>query len=287
MIFNKRKKKLMHPALLLTRNSLIPLTLRKKIGKLIRVPPATDFTIPMPGSIYQGRTGNHMDDKIYLYGMHEAATIRLMRKILSWQRKNGLSPVLLDIGANAGQHLLASATAADHAYGFEPWEPVRSRAMENLALNGMMKVGIFPFGLSDENAQLSYTPPAANNLGVGSFSAKSPEALKLEVRRGDDILKEHGIIPTLLKIDVEGFERRVLTGLRDTIARYRPAIIFEHSDLSRGDFDTKEKRYSLFGPGYSFYGIRRSREFPALAPFRPEARYENVLAWPEVRPLLL
>lgn len=265
--------------LALTRNPRLPLTIRKKIGKMASPPVGTTFRINMFGQSYEGQTGNHMDNKIYLYGMHEAATIRLMRTILAWQRANGQRPVLMDIGTNAGQHLLATATLSDHAFGFEPWEPVRNKALRNVALNKLQHAQIFPFGLSDENAQLSYAPPATDNFGAGSFAGSG--TLTLEVRRGDEVVGEHGIVPTLLKIDVEGFERRVLKGLQSTLHRHRPAVIFEYSDMSRKDFDTPEKCAGIFGPGYSFYGIRRSREFPVLDLFDPRYNYENILTWPE------
>ena len=59
-----------HSSLLaLTRNPRIPLTIRKKIGKLARPPSGTAFRIDMFGLSYEGQTGNHMYNKIYLYGM--------------------------------------------------------------------------------------------------------------------------------------------------------------------------------------------------------------------------
>ncbi len=262
----------------LTRNPHIPLTLRKKIGRLAKPADGQTFRIGVFDQVYEGQTGNHMDNKIYLYGLHEAATIRLMRIILGQQRAAGLSPVLMDIGTNAGLHLIAAAGLADRAYGFEPWEKVRARAGRSAALNKLSHMAILPFGLSDEDATLPYAPPDTDNFGAGSFSENG--TLSLEVRRGDTVVKELDITPTLLKIDVEGFERRVLTGLHDTLLNCRPAVIFEYSDMSRADFATVEKREALFGPGYNYYGIKRSREYPALTPFIPGKRYENVLAWP-------
>jgi len=116
-----------------TRSPYVPLTIRKKIGKMASPQPGVVFQVGMFGQLYQGQTGNHMDNKIYLYGLHESATVRLMRDILAHQRKIGLSPVLMDIGTNAGQHLIATASLADRAVGFEPWEAVREKALQNYA----------------------------------------------------------------------------------------------------------------------------------------------------------
>lgn len=270
----------------LTRNPHIPLTLRKKAGKLRPKPPAGQvFRSNIFGHAYEGTTGNHMDDKIYAYGAHEPATIRLMRAILEWQRRNGVSPVLLDIGTNKGQHLIAAAALSDKAYGFEPWQAVREKAEKNVTLNAFSHVKIFPFGLSDKDAELPFYAPKGDNFGVGSFAGAGGEAsLKLPVRCGDDIMKQYGIMPTLIKIDVEGFERPALEGLSKTIRACRPAIIFEYSRMSAPDFDPPESRETTFGNGYRYFGIRPSREMPRLTGFIPGRRYENILAWPEEAP---
>lgn len=272
------------PALLpLLRNDLIPLRLRKKVGKIAGHPKAgLGFQVKVFGAIFEGQTGNHQDDKIYTYGSHEAATLRLMRSILTYQAKNGIEPVYLDIGTNVGQHLVAVADKADHAFGFEPWDKVRSRALRNLALNDFDHVEILPFGLSDQDAHLPYFPPAGGNLGVGSFAADQGAApITLEVRKGDPVIAQLNIKPTLLKIDTEGFESYVLRGLKDTMAQHRPAIVFELGDETRKDFTDYEAMRFYFPPGYSFYGILRSRECPKIVPYAHGKKYENILAWPE------
>lgn len=269
--------------LLLLRSDYIPLRLRKKIGKLAGHPPAgMPFQVKVFGALFEGQTGNHQDDKIYTYGSHEAATLRLMRSILEHQRQNGVEPVYLDIGTNVGQHLVAVAAKARYAYGFEPWDKVRDRALNNLALNDFAHVQVLPYGLSDQDAKLPYFPPAGGNLGVGSFAADQGAApITLEVRKGDPVIASLGIKPTLLKIDTEGFESYVLRGLTQTLAAHRPAVVFELGDESRKDFGSLEALQAFFPEGYSFHGILRSRECPKLVPFRAGKKYENLLAWPE------
>ena len=276
---------LLSPLLPLLRNDLIPLRLRKKIGKLAGSPAAGQpFQIKVFGALFEGQTGNHQDDKIYTYGSHEAATLRLMRAILEHQQKNGMEPVYLDIGTNVGQHLVAVAGKARYAYGFEPWERVRERALKNLALNDFSHVQVLPYGLSDQDAHLPYFPPAGGNLGVGSFAAdQGAEAITLEVRKGDPVIAQLGIKPTLLKIDTEGFESYVLRGLKETLARHRPAVVFELGDETRKDFTSYDVMKSYFPEGYSFYGILRSRECPKLVPYVHGRKYENLLAWPDAK----
>lgn len=267
------------------RNDKVPLRLRKKVGKVTGLPcPETAFQIKMFDAVFEGKTGPHQDNKIYMYGSHEPATLRLMRTILESQRKKGLRPVYLDIGTNIGQHLTAVAGLAEQAFGFEPWETVRACALRNVAINNFSHVDILPFGLSDQNAHLPYFPPASGNMGNGSFVPEADDngaPITLEVRRGDEIVSSLNIAPTLLKIDTEGFESYVLKGLKDTLATHRPAVVFELADLSRRDFTSLDVIKSFFPEGYSIHGILRSREYPKLEPYRSGAKYENLLAWPE------
>ncbi len=280
-------------ALKITRNACIPLRLRKKLGKFMaKNVTETPFRTSIFDLNYEGALGNHMDNKIFIYGLHEPATIRLSRDILQHQKQQGKTPVYMDIGTNCGLHLLCCAPMADKAYGFEPWEIVRKRAENNIKINGLQNVKIFDCAVSDEDTIMDFAQPHTNNFGVGSLAIDQLAAeygedknsfttIKTNVCRGDSVSKEHNIIPTLIKIDVEGFEKQVLRGLAQTIKSHNPAIIFEYNAISKKDFDTMDTLGEVFGDHYSVWGILRSREKPVLRPFQPGKRYENVLVWPE------
>jgi hypothetical protein len=59
------------------------------------------------------------------------------------------------------------------------------------------------------------------------------------VRRGDDLVAEGTLPPpNMIKIDVEGFEVRVIQGLRETIKAHRPWVLAEiHPDLIEANGD--------------------------------------------------
>lgn len=269
------------------RNKAIPLRVRKKIGKIYPIPNERDFQIPMFAHEYIGRTGTHLDDKVYLYGLHEPSTIHLMRQILIDQKQKGKKTNYMDIGTNVGMHLIALADLIDRGYGFEPWKPVRDIAVEKLKSNNIEHIKIFDYGLSNKNGSCPFMPPANNNIGVGSFCTDENAAqtdLVLEIRNGDNIVEDYKIEPTLIKIDVEGHEKLALQGLKNTIKKHKPVIIFEYAEKSREDLSQLDLLQDLFGPAYKFYGIRRSREFPKLTKFNPDKKYENILAYPGKMP---
>ena len=273
-----------------TRNSKIPLKIRRQIGKFLRKKNHhIDFTLSVFGQNYTGTTTNHMDHKIYIYGCHESATIRLIRNRLINQRQQGQSPVYMDIGTNTGLHLMSVAPLCDKAFGFEPFDRVRTRAENHISANNIENVTIFPFGLSDKNEKLTYNQPSQSNLGNGFFDptadlngSQGDHKLSLEVRCGDDIVDEYHIKPTIIKIDVEGFETFVFKGLRKTITHFKPDIIFEYNqDTTRHDPQALLNIKHVLGHDYNLFGIHRSREYPKLSAVKDvntHMKYENILA---------
>lgn len=259
----------------------IPLRVRKKVGKLLRVPQGRAFEARVHECVYRGVTGSHLDDKLYLYGSHEPASIRLMRAILRAQRAHGMSPVYMDVGTNTGAHLIAVAPEADRAFGFEPWAPVRAKADTNISANALAHTKVCAFGLSDTDALLPFAPPVGGNHGTGSFYRHDEtHSDMLKVIRGDSFVTGEGIVPTLIKIDTEGYELAVLRGFLQTLRLMRPVVVFEYSAMTKEQLRTQADLNALFGDGYAFYGILPSREMPKIVPFRHGRRYENVVAWP-------
>jgi len=236
----------------------------------------------MFGQSYEGQTGNYIDDRIYVYGIYEPATVQLLRLILQSKKETEQYSTYVDIGTNVGMHLIALADIIDIGYGFEPWEPVREKAKHNLAINEIKHINIFDFGLSDNSTELPYQIPPNNNYGMGSFivneSNEEASSVTLPIKIGDRIFEENNIQPSAIKIDVEGHEKKVLIGLKNTIANFRPVIIFEFNEPTRQEFYTKEKMQNVFGKEYNFFGIIRGRENPKLTPFNLQKKYENILA---------
>jgi FkbM family methyltransferase len=146
-----------------------------------------------------------------------------------------------DVGANVGHHTLFMADRADHVFAFEPLPRLQGLIADKIALNGLTNVQILPIGLGNQSGWFDYYPGIGANSGIGTFttpnSADFGASVKLTVERGDDVIKKMGLPRVdLIKIDVEGFERRVLEGLSRTIQRDRPAILMELSGHSRNEF---------------------------------------------------
>lgn len=135
----------------------------------------------------------------------------------------------VDIGCNQGIFAYALSGLADRVVAIEPnpdyaffarWM-LRGRAeVMALALSDAAGRATFTVPLSEEGMALHY---AGSLKGTHAQFAKS-RSYEVEVRRLDDLrLRDVRFI----KADVEGSEREVLDGGRETIARDRPAILLE------------------------------------------------------------
>lgn len=97
--------------------------------------------------------------------------------------------------------------------------------------------------VSDEVGETTFTyvknKPAESGFH-DRFHAGKQQVEKLIVRTEalDRCLPE-GYVPTLIKIDVEGAEFQVFRGAAQTIARYKPVIIFEHGKGGATYYNTR------------------------------------------------
>ncbi len=103
---------------------------------------------------------------------------------------------------------------------------------------------------------MRFSPPQADNLGVGSFAYARPgEHLELPVRPGDDLEDLEDL--AIVKVDVEGFEKPALAGLSRTLARARPDIVMEWSPRTREDFGGLEGLIAFLPEGYRAFDLAR------------------------------
>lgn len=141
---------------------------------------------------------------------------------------------VVDIGANRGSFSFAAASLvgqSGNVFSFEP-NPAQCRIFRDEQVkNCFQNIVLHNIGLADENAMLELHVPEINS-GEASFSTlKYADQSKVEVpvRIGDEVLPQDAM-PRLIKIDVEGFEVRVIKGLAQTISRARPIIMTEADD---------------------------------------------------------
>jgi len=143
--------------------------------------------------------------------------------------------IALDIGANIGlQSLRMSKCVGEQGkvYAFEPLGYLQEKFKKNMSLNCVSNVTLFPYALSDLEGEADFK--VDHNLwNQGAFSLSSPgngpETQKVFIKIADDMPEIKAINNVrFIKIDVEGFEYQVLCGLKQTLLKHKPRIIFEY-----------------------------------------------------------
>jgi FkbM family methyltransferase len=223
--------------------------------------PDAPFTREFFGLNYQGNLRNNVDFDVYFYGAFEKPLLTFLRDAM---RNPGCAPapgqcVFVDIGANVGQHSLFMAAHGARVYAFEPFAPVREQLQRQLDANRLADVSVYPVGLGNENSRQPFFAPSGNNAGIGSFdpgtAAKGNRCIgELALVRADDYFPEQGIERIdLVKIDVEGFEKMTLAGMRETLRRTRPVIVCELTYGTALSLATLEELRDHLPAGYSLF----------------------------------
>jgi FkbM family methyltransferase len=146
--------------------------------------------------------------------------------------------VLWDIGANIGAislPLLAKHSGLSSIL-FEPSAEVAGRLVRNLSINPDLlgRAKIMNVALSDGEGltefYVSNEPFNSGTAGLGFSHNRFRFPVNVQAYTGDSLIAAGKCsAPHLIKIDVEGFEINVFRGLRQTLAKYHPPIVFEHS----------------------------------------------------------
>ena len=142
--------------------------------------------------------------------------------------------VVLDVGANVGVFTILLARWAGpvgHVYAFEPDPETLHPLQEHLALNGVRdRVTTLPIAVSDRTGlAILYTEPHSteNTLCDQHPRLRAAQAVEVPLTTIDTFCAEQTVTPTLIKVDIEGFEVHALRGARETMLRHRPIVVVE------------------------------------------------------------
>lgn len=214
-----------------------------------------DFKTDFFGMTYSGKAGNLVDAAIRCHGAHEKPFLFLMRDIAKLLNEKELT--LFDVGANVGQHSMFMSTLGKEVHSFEPYPPVFERLKQNIENNSLKNVFLYPVGLGATNMEHDFYEPQNSNLGSGSFVRKqdnTANVLKsLRVVVGDEWIAKKSIPRVdIIKMDIEGYEKPALLGLKNTIDKNRPILLVELTFGLETSFKTSKEFDDAFPRNYKF-----------------------------------
>ena len=147
----------------------------------------------------------------------------------------GRGKVFFDVGANVGYYtILASPLVSDEGrvVAFEPVMRNLTFLQRHVQLNSAQNVSILPFAVSDSCGLARFSFGSGHALGHLDKAERSKTIVPTITL--DRIAEEMGIIPDVIKIDVEGGESEVLAGAARILKQAKPAIFLStHSPQLR------------------------------------------------------
>jgi FkbM family methyltransferase len=196
--------------------------------------------------IQPGDTG--MTQNVYC-GLHDFEDMSYVLHVLTPQ------DLFVDVGANVGSYtVLACAARAARGLCFEPVPSTFRRLLDNLAINNLSsRVKSLNIGLSNQDGELRFTSDENCTNHVTVIEDDQASQVTVPTRRLDSILRDES--PTMIKIDVEGYETPVLDGADAALSNSSlHSVLMElNGSGSRYGFDEEHILRRMTDYGFSTY----------------------------------
>ncbi|NVM04160.1 MAG: FkbM family methyltransferase [Candidatus Helarchaeota archaeon] len=213
------------------------------------------------GINYELHLNQLIDSSIYYSGCFEIETTNAIKKIL----KPGM--IALDIGANIGCHTLPMAKivgSKGKVIAFEPMKWPFKKLKRNIELNNFNNIIIENIALSDKREVKEILFRSSWTLDNTKIEeANEPHKVQLETL--DEYIKKHDIERVdFIKLDVDGYEYKILRGASGTLKKFKPTIIMELGIITLENFGDNIEDLITFlsNLGYYFYSEKNFRKFP-------------------------
>jgi len=184
---------------------------------------------------------NSVDRNLLIKGAWEPQQIEALKRLICQHRRPSEPVTFLDIGAHGALYsmILANESLADRIVAFEPDPTNLVQLRANLLVNHMLtRVEVITKAASDEAGRIPFFVAKDSNRGASRMTEKEPEILdhqiEVDAARMDDMVDLKGGF-VVAKIDVEGSELTVLSGMTNLISNNRCLFQIESFEDCVGD----------------------------------------------------
>ena len=178
---------------------------------------------------------------------------------------------IIDIGANNGQITVEFAhLVGDNGkvFSFEPQRVIYQQLCGNVFFNGLDNVHAFNVALGNDEGLISVEKPNYHQNGPVNFGD-----VHVGVEDNYELVQLHKLDSynfeniSLIKIDVQGYESKVLLGAKETINKNRPIIFIEvEEDQLMRYGETEESVISILSDfGYSTKRFNEGLSFQTVS----------------------
>ena len=164
--------------------------------------------------------------------------------------------IVFDVGANIGVTALKSAQKVGlpgRVVAFEASLETFQRLLENCTANPHLKVTPIQKAVGAERGRINLKNRKSHNSGMNQVM----DGGRIERIRIDDFVNETQLFPSVIKLDIEGYELKALIGAENLLRQYRPHLLIEvdRDNLSHFGDSPEQLRDFLKDLGYSFYRL--------------------------------
>ena len=188
---------------------------------------------------------------LFDYALGDLGHCTQLASCMEWFLKPGACQ--WDIGANIGTVSLHFAQSRFGLQRIEVFEPNPDLVFNlRLVFADLPRVRINPVALGDTNGEAHLHVQNADNSSTASLVKEfaGEKQVTVSLTSGDAFWREQRApAPSVIKIDVEGYEPQVFAGLREVIQAAQPVLFFEHLFLSH------EQIQSIVPKGYTWFLI--------------------------------
>lgn len=266
-----------------------PNNLRKKYNHIF---PQKLITFNAGNGIYQVDINDHIGYRFYMNNSFDS--------FLCWLGKRlniKSSDILLDIGANIGTTCIPFACQFNNEIiAVEASKANCSLLLKNAFLNNIKMQCFCICAVDIETARNNnYIDFHINNGNMASSSIHNSWCSSVSMARIehtktktiDEVIKFCSIDESkikLIKIDVEGAEQIVLSGMKDLLHAQIPIVFEFRLDILEKYLNSDGSALiNCFKDTHDIFGVYKDNNTYKLTPFNPKQSYEDVLAWPNQR----
>lgn len=162
--------------------------------------------------------------------------------------------VYIDIGANIGHTVLMASKRVKKIIAFEPVEEMLKHFRRNMKINDVNNVVLYDFALSDKKGvakiKVSNTNDGSHTLNPdfgNLINGIYEKEVKIETEKFDNLKIDKA---TMVKIDVEGHELKVLEGMSESINKVSYVIC-----------ETSITNYDALQEFFKNHGFKQIKEY--------------------------
>jgi FkbM family methyltransferase len=213
---------------------------------------------PEKGLRMQVETGNELSAAIYS-GAFEWAEREWLKSTIG--KNPGI--VFFDVGANIGLMSLLAAQylqSGGEVVAFEPVKSTHEKLCRNISLNKQLKnIEVLRIALSDQNGEQEiYLTGPGRDAWNSLVPTEGVQKETITTARLDDLMNNEALElprPSLLKIDVEGWEIHVLRGAAETLRSCRPIMLIEFTaaNLEAAGVSCRQLADEVISHGYTLH----------------------------------